>query len=124
MKSLRLLIAVTLTMTPPFAMAEQIVMESPRTAMTLRYADRYASAFYTVDREIYRVVLAFSVGPENNAQLIRQTFQLTDGQSYRLSIGGYGKNEQATTISMTRQHDHILADVVTCESKSSMANCI
>lgn len=93
-------------------------------ATTLKIADRYASIFYTVDSDIYRVVIAFSTGTDDNAQLVRQSFQLADRQSYNLSIGGYGANEQATTINLKRKDDLILAEVVTCDSRDRMVNCI
>jgi high-affinity nickel permease len=122
MKYAWLLLAVTLT--AGSAMADEIEMSTPMAATTLRFSDRYASAFYTVDQGHFNVVVAFSAGPDERAQLIRQTFQLEDGQSYHLSIGGYASNLQATRISITRQSDHLLADVTTCESRKNMANCI
>lgn len=104
-------------------MADAIVMDQPKVANTLPFADRYASAFYIVDRDFFNVVIAFATGVEGSEQLIRQRIQLADGQTYRLSIGGYGDNEQATTISMTRKKEVILADVMRCESRETMAKC-
>jgi hypothetical protein len=118
------LLAIALMTGSTLAIAEKSVMDQPMTAATLRFADRYASAFYTVDKDHYKVVVAYAAGSQDGEQLIRQTIQLKDGQSFRLSIGGYGDNEQASKISLTRTNGRILADVVTCESKESMANCI
>jgi hypothetical protein len=116
--------AIALMTGSTLAIAEERVMDQPMIATTLRFADRYASAFYTVDKDHYKVVVAYAAGPKDDEQLIRQTIQLKDGQTYRLSIGGYGDNEQASTISMTRTNDRIMAEVVTCKSKESMENCI
>jgi hypothetical protein len=105
-------------------MAETTLIQTPNTSTSLRFGDRYASAFYTVDGDHFNVTVAFSAGPEAHAQLVRQVFQLKDGQSYRVSIGGYGADQQATTIKMKREREHILADVVTCDSRAKIANCI
>jgi hypothetical protein len=77
-----------------------------------------------VDGDHFNVIVAFTAGPDENAQLVRQVFQLKDGQSYRVSIGGFGGNQQATAIKMKREKDHILADVISCESREKIASCI
>jgi hypothetical protein len=124
MKYLSLFLTATLTLTTSLVMAETTLMDTPNASASLRFGDQYASAFYTVDGDHFNVIVAFSAGPEEDAQLVRQVFQLKDGQSYRVSIGGYGDNQQATTIKMKRERDHILADVVTCDSRAKIANCI
>ncbi|MES9832376.1 MAG: hypothetical protein ABW139_09045 [Candidatus Thiodiazotropha sp. DIVDIV] len=124
MKHLNLLLTITLLTFSSLATCEETVIDTPMAATTLKLADRYASIFYTVDSDIYRVVIAFSTGTDDNAQLVRQSFQLADRQSYNLSIGGYGANEQASTINLKRKDDLILAEVVTCDSRDRMVNCI
>jgi hypothetical protein len=124
MKYLYLLRAIALTTVAPLAMAEETVMDTPNASVTLPFADSYASTFYTVDNDIFRVVIAFATASEENEKLIRQIVQLKDGQSYRLSIGGYGNETQATTITMTRKNARILVDVASCQSAVEMASCI
>jgi hypothetical protein len=124
MKYLRILFVTVLGFNAPLAISQDIVIDTPMAATTLAFADRNASIFYTVNEDIYKVILAFSVGKEENEQLIRQSLQLAEGQSYRLSIGGYGIDEQASTISITRKDGHLLAGIVTCETKEQMANCL
>ncbi|MES9945842.1 MAG: hypothetical protein ABW080_12865 [Candidatus Thiodiazotropha sp.] len=124
MKYLRTLLAVTLLFTTPLANSDDVVIDTPMAATTVHFADRYASIFYMQDEESYKVILAFPTGKGKHEQLVRQSLYLADGQSYQLSIGGYGINEQASTISITRRDDHILADIVTCESRQNMAKCI
>jgi len=124
MKHFRLPLALILTLGAPLAVADETVIDQPMTATTLHFPDRTVSAFYTVEHAHFNVVVAIAAGAPAHEQLIRQTFQLDEGQSYRLSIGGYGSEERATTLRMTRQHDRILANVTTCESKQQMANCI
>lgn len=124
MKYLSPFLAAILTLTASLAMAETIVIETPNASTSLRFGERYASTFYTVDGDHFNVIVAFSAGPDENAQLVRQVFQLKDGQSYRVSIGGYGADQQATTIKMKREKDQILADVVTCDSREMIASCI
>ncbi|MES9853130.1 MAG: hypothetical protein ABW170_15035 [Candidatus Thiodiazotropha sp. L084R] len=124
MKYLNLLLTISLSTLSSLAICEEIVIDTPMAATSLKFADRNASVFYTVDKDIYKVVVAFSTGTEDNEQLIRQSFQLADRQSYNLSIGGYGANEQASTINLKRKDDLILAEVITCESRDRMVNCI
>jgi high-affinity nickel permease len=124
MKYLQTLFVTMLFFSVPFAVSDEIVIDTPMAATTLAFAERHASIFYTVNEDNFKVILAFPVGAVENEQLVRQSLQLADGQSYQLSIGGYGINEQASTISITRKDDHILAGVVTCETKEQMANCI
>ena len=124
MKYLSFFLTIALTLTTSLVLAETTLMETPNASTSLRFGDRYASAFYTVDGDHFNVIVAISAGPEEHAQLVRQVFQLKDGQSYRVSIGGYGDNQQATTIKMKREKKHILADVVTCDSRAEIANCI
>ncbi|MES9972590.1 MAG: hypothetical protein ABW092_21350 [Candidatus Thiodiazotropha sp.] len=124
MNYLRALLAVTLYFSTPLAISEEVLIDTPMAATTVQFADRYASIFYMEGDQSYKVILAFSTGQEESEQLVRQSLYLVDGQSYQLSIGGYGLNEKASTISLTRQQDHILANVVTCESKQEMAKCI
>jgi len=124
MKTSWLLTLAVLTAVSSSAAAEQVVMDTPLIATTLPFSDRYASAFYTVDREHFNLVVAFSIGQDEAAQLIRQTIQLDEGQTYRLSIGGYATHQQATTLRLTRQNDRILAEVTICESRARVANCL
>ncbi len=124
MKYLPFLLTAVLTLSTFQAMAEITLMDTPNASTSLRFGDRYASTFYTVDGDHFNVIVAFTAGPDENAQLVRQVFQLKDGQSYRISIGGYGADQQATTIKMKREKEHVLADVVSCESRAKNANCI
>jgi hypothetical protein len=124
MKYLGFLFAVSSLFCTPLAISDDVVIDTPMTATTLPFADRYASIFYIESEDLYKVVFAFSAGKGENEQLIRQSVQLAEGQSYKVSIGGYGANEQAFTISIRRQNDSILAATVTCETKQEMANCI
>ncbi|MEJ2453353.1 MAG: hypothetical protein P8103_04245 [Candidatus Thiodiazotropha sp.] len=119
-----LLATILVACSSPCVIAEEVVMSQPLAATTLRYSDHYASAFYTVDKGLFNVVLAFTTGMEGDQQLIRQRFQLEEGQTYRLSIGGYAGNRGSTSISMTRKHNRILAEITTCESGQGMPNCI
>ncbi|MES9940790.1 MAG: hypothetical protein ABW104_10555 [Candidatus Thiodiazotropha sp. 6PLUC2] len=124
MKYLNLLLTITLSTLSSLALCEQTVIDTPMAATTLKLDDRYASVFYTADKDVFKVVVAFSTGSDDNEQLIRQSFQLADRQSYNLSIGGYGINEQASTINLKRKGGRIFAEIVSCKSRDKMVNCI
>jgi hypothetical protein len=49
---------------------------------------------------------------------------LEDGQTYHLSIGGYGEDKNLSILSMTRKADRILANTSTCVPENIPANCI
>jgi hypothetical protein len=114
---------IVMVMYTALASAEDIVLERPNAALSLPIADHYASVFYTVKNEMFNVVVAFALGSDDE-HLVRQTIQLVDGQIFKLSIGGYGRNEQATTIRLTRNKDVIFAHVVSCDSRDEISNCI
>jgi hypothetical protein len=124
MKHLAHFLAVLLMLASFKTLADITLMENPNTSITLRFGERYASTFYTVDGDHFNVVVAFSIGEGRRAQLIRQVFQLTDGQIHQISIGGYGDDEAAVTIKMRRVMERIQAEVITCHSKSEIKDCI
>ncbi|MEJ2619183.1 MAG: hypothetical protein P8163_02730 [Candidatus Thiodiazotropha sp.] len=111
-------------LSPWYAQAVEFVMSAPNAAVTLPIEGSKGSSFYTVDGDRFNVIVAFTVGPEDNEQLVRQVIQLMDGQTYRVSIGGFALDTKATTISLTRKDQAILAKIVSCESRETMANCL
>ncbi len=122
MKFMHILLAAVMSAGAPLAMAEETVLDTPLAGSTLLFADRFASAFYTVNEECYEVVVTFATGQEGSERPIQQTIQLEDGQTYRVSIGGFGENQLTTTLSMTRNNNQILADVTTGVSGLGLAN--
>lgn len=86
--------------------------------------DGKGSAFYSVDGDRYNVVVAFTVGSEETEKLVRQVVQMTDGQTYRVSIGGFGDDQQATTIKLMRKNGIIQALVVSCASRETISDCL
>jgi hypothetical protein len=124
MKFFCFLLATALTTVATTATAEITVMDTPKAGTTLKLPNRSVSTFYTIDGEQYKVVVTFTAGSHNKLQPIKQIIQLTDGQTYRLSIGGYGDDKSITTLSMTRNKSRILAEVSSCEQKDSLANCL
>ena len=124
LKKFYLVIASLLALCPQFVNALEIEINTPNTAVTLPMEGRKGSAFYTVENDRFNVVVAFTVGSDEKEQLIRQVIQLTDGQTYRVSIGGFGSNLKATTISLARKNMAILASVVSCDTKETMSNCL
>jgi hypothetical protein len=113
-----------LALWPLTVKAVEIEMNTPNAAVSLPIEGRKGSTFYTVDGDRFNVVVAFTVGSGEKEQLIRQVVQLTDGQTYRVSIGGFGDDTKATTISLTRRDRVVLAKIVSCASRETIANCI
>ncbi|ODB88513.1 hypothetical protein A3193_06600 [Candidatus Thiodiazotropha endoloripes] len=77
-----------------------------------------------MDNDRFNVVVAFTVGSDEKEKLVRQVIQMTDDQTYRVSIGGFGSDQKATTIKLTRKNKVILARVVSCASRAAISNCL
>jgi hypothetical protein len=124
LKVLFRLIAGLLALSPLYVHAIEFVMSTPNAAVTLPIEGSKGSSFYVVDGERFNVIVAFTVGSEDKEQLVRQVIQLMDGQTYQVSIGGFGLDTKATTVRLTRKDQAILAKVVSCESRETISNCL
>ncbi|MEW8323307.1 MAG: hypothetical protein AB2606_11740 [Candidatus Thiodiazotropha taylori] len=124
MKYLISVITSLLALSPLFVNAAELEISQPNTAVTLPMENGKGSAFYSVDGDRYNVVVAFTVGSEEKEKLVRQVVQMTDGQTYRVSIGGFGNDQQATTIKLMRKKRIIQAHVVSCAGRETISNCL
>ncbi|MCG7897002.1 MAG: hypothetical protein JAY85_00935 [Candidatus Thiodiazotropha weberae] len=124
MKYLKSVIASLLAFSPLINNAAELEINRPNTAVSLPMEGGKGSTFYTVDNDRFNVVVAFTVGSDEKEKLVRQVIQMTDGQTYRVSIGGFGSDQKATTIKLTRKNKVILARVVSCASRAAISNCL
>jgi hypothetical protein len=124
LKYLYLVITSLLALCPLIVKAVELEMSTPNAAVSLPLEGRKGSTFYTVDGDRFNVVVAFTVGSGENEQLIRQVVQLIDGQTYRVSIGGFGADTKATTIRLKRKDKVVRAKIITCANRETIANCI
>ncbi|MCG7901675.1 MAG: hypothetical protein JAY60_04555 [Candidatus Thiodiazotropha weberae] len=124
MKYLKSVIASLLAFSPLINNAAELEINRPNTAVSLPMEGGKGSTFYTVDNDRFNVVVAFTVGSDEKEKLVRQVIQMTDGQTYRVSIGGFVSNQKATTIKLTRKNKVILARVVSCASRAAISNCL
>ncbi|MCG7913910.1 MAG: hypothetical protein JAY71_08570 [Candidatus Thiodiazotropha weberae] len=124
MKYLKSVITSLLAFSPLINNAAELEINRPNTAVSLPMEGGKGSTFYTVDNDRFNVVVAFTVGSDEKEKLVRQVIQMTDGQTYRVSIGGFGSDQKATTIKLTRKNKVILARVVSCASRAAISNCL
>ncbi|ODB86484.1 hypothetical protein A3195_12815 [Candidatus Thiodiazotropha endoloripes] len=124
MKYLKSVIASLLAFSPLINNAAELEINRPNTAVSLPMEGGKGSTFYTVDNDRFNVVVAFTVGSDEKEKLVRQVIQMTDDQTYRVSIGGFGSDQKATTIKLTRKNKVILARVVSCASRAAISNCL
>ncbi|MCG7990453.1 MAG: hypothetical protein JAY99_09920 [Candidatus Thiodiazotropha lotti] len=124
MKYLKSVITSLLAFSPLINNAAELEINRPNTAVSLPMEGGKGSTFYTVDNDRFNVVVAFTVGSDEKEKLVRQVIQMTDGQTYRVSIGGFVSNQKATTIKLTRKNKVILARVVSCASRAAISNCL
>jgi hypothetical protein len=89
-------------------------LEAPRTAAsysltkplhgaTMWFADRYASVYYTVDKDTFEVVTTIVQGMDP----LRTRARLRDGETNTISIGGYGHDAPLTTLNLSRVGDEL-----------------
>ncbi len=107
------IMAALLTASSTQVMAVETAVKSPLAGSTLWFSDKYTSAFYAVEPETYQVVISFAAGPKDDTQPIQHTVQLNDGQSYEVSVGGYGENRLTVTLTLTRTDNRIVTNVTT-----------
>lgn len=108
------LLATTLAMVPVApSQAGTMQMTKPLAGSTMFFADRYATAYYTVDKSNFRTVVTIAPGPGGNGNPVQLVNSLADGETAEYSVGGYGNNAIKVTLKLVRQGDTVTADVQT-----------
>jgi hypothetical protein len=108
------LLAATFAMTPVTpSQAETMQMTKPLAGSTMFFADRYATAYYSLDKANFRTVVTIAPGPNGKGNPVQLVNSLADGESAKYSVGGYGKNSIKVTLKLTRQGETVTADVST-----------
>lgn len=108
------ILAAALAMMPVAAsQAEQIHLTKPQAGSTMFFADRYATAYYTVDKSSFRTVVTIAPGLDGKGNPVQLVNSLADGETAEYSVGGYGKNQIKVTLKLTRQGDTVTAKVDT-----------
>jgi hypothetical protein len=124
MKYLSLFLAFALSTSSSLILAEETVLDTPLANTALQLGEQTANLFYSVRDDYFQVVVVFSIGSDRKQQPIRQIIQLEEDQTYRLSIGRYGSNTPSNMLSITRENNHILANVIYCESGEGLGECL
>lgn len=108
------LLAATFAMTPVTpSRAETMQMTKPLAGSTMFFADRYATAYYSIDKANFRTVVTIAPGPNGKGNPVQLVNSLADGESAEYSVGGYGKNSIKVTLKLTRQGETVTANVST-----------
>lgn len=107
-------VAATTTLQPmATASAETMHLTKPLAGSTMFFADRYATAYYTVDKANFRTVVTIAPGPDGQGNPMQLVNSLADGQSAEYSVGGYGENAVKVKLELTRNGDTVTANVTT-----------
>lgn len=103
------------TAVPPVATAhaQSMQLSKPLAGATMFFADRFATAYYTIDKENFRTVVTIAPGPDGDGNPMQLTNSLVDGESAEYSVGGFGENAIKVTLKLTRNGDAITANVTT-----------
>lgn len=93
--------------------AETMQITKPLAGSTMFFADRYATAYYSIDKENFRTVVTIAPGPDGAGNPMQLTNSLADGESAEYSVGGFGENSIKVTLKLTRHGNTIAANVTT-----------
>lgn len=99
--------------------AETMQLTKPLAGSTMFFADRFATAYYTIDNDNFRTVVTIAPGPDGKGNPMQLTNSLVDGESAEYSVGGFGENTIKVTLKLTRHGDKIIASVTTDETASN-----
>ncbi|MCB1505255.1 MAG: hypothetical protein KDJ47_09780 [Hyphomicrobiaceae bacterium] len=95
------------------ANATSLELAKPMAGSTMFFADRYATAYYTVDKSNFRTVVTVAPGPDGNGNPMQFVNELSEGESAEYSVGGYGPNAIKVKLLLQRNGDVVNATVVT-----------
>ena len=96
----------------PLAVAEAGTLTAGEAATTA-LADRHANIYYTVVEGTYQVVITVSPGPDEGGPPMRIVGELAEGESQRISIGGFGNDTLLTTLTVERTSNQVSFNVGT-----------
>jgi hypothetical protein len=68
----------------------------------LWFTDSHVSAFYAIDEVEHRVILITEPGPQVQGHPTRRVEQLSDGERFKISLDGTGRNALTATLTVTR----------------------
>lgn len=107
-------LAATATLQPvATASAETMHLTKPLAGSTMFFADRYATAYYLVDKASFRTVVTIAPGPDGQGNPVKLVNSLADGETAEYSVGGYGENAIKVKLELTRSGDTVTANVTT-----------
>ncbi|HRY07025.1 MAG TPA: hypothetical protein P5114_07875 [Hyphomicrobiaceae bacterium] len=95
------------------ARAETLELTKPMAGSTMFFADRYASAYYLVDKSNFKTVVTVAPGPNAEGNPMQFVNYLSDGESAEYSVGGYGTNAITVKLKLHRDGDTVKANVTT-----------
>ncbi|MCH9807075.1 MAG: hypothetical protein K0U74_05025 [Alphaproteobacteria bacterium] len=95
------------------ANATSLQLTNPMAGSTMFFDDRYATAYYTVDKANFKTVITIAPGPEGKGNPMQFVNELSDGERAEYSVGGYGKNAIKVKLQLTRTGNVVDAKVST-----------
>lgn len=93
--------------------ATSLELSKPMAGATMFFADRYATAYYTVDKANFKTVVTVAPGPDGKGNPMQFVNSLGDGESAEYSVGGFGNNAIKVKLHLERTGDTVKANVVT-----------
>lgn len=108
------LLTATLALQPmAAASADTMHLTKPLAGSTMFFADRYATAYYSIDNASFRTVVTIGPGPDGEGNPVQLVNSLADGETAEYSVGGYGDNAIRVTLELVRRGDMVTANVKT-----------
>ena len=101
------------------ASATSLELTKPMSGSTMFFADRFATAYYTVDKTNFKTVVTVAPGPDGKGNPMQFVNALSDGENAEYSVGGYGPNAIKVTLKLQRTGDTVSAKVFTDTEQTS-----
>lgn len=93
--------------------ANTLELTKPMAGSTMFFADRYATAYYTVDKTSFTTVVTVAPGPDGKGNPMQFVNALSDGEAAEYSVGGYGDNAIQVKLRLQRTGDTVKAVATT-----------
>ncbi len=91
----------------------KLVLNKPMAGSTMFFADRYATAYYLIDKSNFKTVVTVAPGRNGEGNPMQFVNSLSDGESAEYSVGGYGSDAIKVKLMLHRDGNTVKADVST-----------
>lgn len=111
--ALAILCATVFAVPAQSADANTLELTKPMAGSTMFFADRYATAYYMIDKANFKTVVTVAPGPDGKGNPMQFVNALSDGETAEYSVGGYSDNAILVKLRLQRTGDTVKAVAIT-----------